>query len=164
MEQDEVARTMLIIAQPGQGLVVINISIIILITLIILMGAAGWEQVDQNYNSIIQKNPPQNAERNATRTRDNDNEGYWKEDENKLIGRVPEKKCVQFKEDKDLCEVFFYSFTCDKCSFSTGRQAEVEQHHQWEHSLEVQGCLWGDLLGGVVGLGYIIFMLQQMLS
>jgi hypothetical protein len=117
--------------------------------------------VDRNLNSIIQKTSPQNV--NATRARGKDKKKKGNGCDNKPQQLGPEKKRVQFKEDEDLCEVLFYSLTCDQCSFSTGRRAELERH-QREHSVQqLEGSLCGDLLetccllGGVLGLGYFFF-------
>ena len=38
------------------------------------------------------------------------------------------KKTVHFKEDDELCDVFFYSFPCDKCDFETASKKTLEYH------------------------------------
>ena len=39
-----------------------------------------------------------------------------------------EKKNVHFKEDFELCDVFFYTFPCDECDFETASKKILRYH------------------------------------
>ena len=38
------------------------------------------------------------------------------------------RKTVQFKDESELCNVYFYSFKCDECDFETAKQNTLDYH------------------------------------
>ena len=44
-----------------------------------------------------------------------------------MVHRIA-KKTVQFKDESELCNVYFYSFQCDECDFVTAKQKNLDYH------------------------------------
>ena len=47
-------------------------------------------------------------------------------------------KFVRFKEDENLCEVFFYSFPCDLCDYECKTMSILEKHLHTVHDSSEQ--------------------------
>ena len=54
-----------------------------------------------------------------------------------MMNKKGETKSVSFKEDSEMCEVFFYTFPCDECDFETASKNTLEYHIQTEHDNQV---------------------------